>query len=97
MISGSRCSFKPERLGHRFARQVIFSGAEPAGKNNDVRPPHGKFRGRSQSFEVVAHNALEAHFNAQVIQFFGEVERVSVLAVGGQQLRPHGDDLGVHG
>ena len=96
MISGSRCSFKPERVGHCFARQVIFSGAEAAGENDDVRTPHGKFGGCGQPFGVVAHDALEAHFHAQFIQFFGEVERVGVLAMGSEQLRPNGNDLGVH-
>ena len=89
--------FQSERVGHRFARQIVFGGAEAAGENNDVRTPHGKFSGCGQSFEVVAHNALEAHFNAQFIQFFGEVERVGVLTMGSKQLRANRDDLGVHG
>ena len=88
---------QPQPLGHRLARQIVFRGAEPTTKDDDVRTPHGEFSGRSQSFDVVAHNALEAHFNAQVVQFFGEVKRVGVLAMRSEQLRPNGDDLGVHG
>ena len=94
---GIALQFQTQRVGHRFARQVIFSGAEAAGENDDVGTPHGEFGGRGQPFGVVAHNALEAHFNAQVVQFFGEVKRVRVLAMGSQQLRPNRDDLGVHG
>ena len=89
--------FQPQRIGHRFARQVIFRGAKAARENDNVRTPHREFGGRSQSFAVVAHNALEAHFNAQFIQLFGEIERVGVLAMGSKQLRPDGNDLGVHG
>ena len=89
--------FQTQRVGHRFARQVVFGGAEAARENDNIRTPHGKFGGCGQSFGVVAHNALEAHFNAQFIQFFGEVERVRVLAIRSEQLRPNGNDLGIHG
>src|ERR1035437_5993652 len=73
------------RMSACFARQVVFRRAKATRKNNDVRTPHGKFRGRGQTFRVVAHNALEAHFNAQFIQLLGEVERVGVLAMGSEQ------------
>ena len=89
--------FQAERIGHRFASEVIFGGAEAAREDDDVRTPHGEFGGCREPFGVVAHNAFEAHFHAQVIQLFGEVERVGVLAMGSQHLRADGDDLGVHG
>ncbi len=89
--------FQAQRVGHRFARQIIFRGAEATGENDNVRTPHREFGRRGQSFAVVAHNGLEAHFDAQFIQLFGEIERVGVLAMGSEQLRPNGNDLGVHG
>jgi hypothetical protein len=51
----------------------------------------------NQPFEIVAHHALENHFNAQLIDLLGEIERIRIRAEGRQQLRADRDDLGIHG
>ena len=50
-----------------------------------------------RSSAAVPDDALEAHFDAELVQFFGEVERIGVLTVGREHLRAHGDGFGVHG
>ena len=50
-----------------------------------------------ETLAVVAHDGLEDHLDAQLVQLFREIEGVRVLTEGSQQLRADGDDLGVHG
>ena len=42
---GIALQFQTQRVGHRLARQVIFSWAEAARENDDVGTPHGEFGG----------------------------------------------------
>ena len=82
---------------HRFAREVVLGGAQAAGENNDVGAPHSQLGRSDEALAVIADDRLEAHLDSQVVELLGEVERVGVLPVGSEQLRPHGDDLGIHG
>src|SRR2546429_6931635 len=40
-----------------------------------------------QQFAIVAHNRLADDFDSQLVQFFGEIERVGIHAVRSQQFR----------
>ena len=86
-----------KRFGHGFARKVIFGGTESADEDDDVGTPHGQFRRGGEIVTVVADDAFEAHFDSQLVQFVGEIERVGVLPVGREHLRAHGNGFGVHG
>ena len=44
----------------------------------------------------IADDRLEDDFNPELVQMFGEIKGIGVLAEGSQQLRANGDDLGVH-
>jgi hypothetical protein len=48
-------------------------------------------------FAVVAHDGLENHIDAQLVEPFREVKGIRVLAEGSQQLGADGDNLGIHG
>ena len=51
----------------------------------------------TRSFLAVADNRLEGHRNADLIELFGQVERVGVLAVRRKHFGADCDDLGFHG
>src|ERR1017187_3172557 len=51
--------------------------------------------GISQAIALVADDALEDHFDAEIVQFAGEVEGVCVDSPGGQHFRADRDDFGV--
>ena len=48
-------------------------------------------------FAAVADDGLEDDFYAKLVELFGEIEGIRVLAKRSQQLRSDGNDLGVHG
>jgi hypothetical protein len=54
-------------------------------------------RGRNQTFEIVAHHALENYFNPQLIDLLGEIKRIRIHAEGRQQFGANRNDFSVHG
>jgi hypothetical protein len=51
-------------------------------------------RGCNQTWQVVADDALEDYFHAELVQLLGEVERIGVAAEGREQFRADRDNLG---
>jgi hypothetical protein len=45
---------------------------------------------------MVADDALEDYFHAELVELLGEVERVGVAAERREQLGPDRDNFGVH-
>jgi hypothetical protein len=85
-----------ERQGHGFARHVVFGRSQAAGDNQDRRVRQRAANGAGQPLAVVADHALGYHFDADVVQFGGEIEGVGIDAVGRQHLRAASDDFRVH-
>src|ERR1039458_5559990 len=83
----------PERI--RSARAAA-GGAEAAGENQDGRAAHGLAHLGAQAVAAVADDALGDHFDAELVQLSGEVERVGIDAIAGEHLAADGDDFGVH-
>jgi len=50
-----------------------------------------------EQFAIVADDCLAQNFDAQLVQFFGEKERVGVHPVRCEEFRSNGDDFGFHG
>ena len=88
--------FKSEGIGHRFAGEIVFGRAEAAHEDDDLGARYGKIGRCSELFAVIAHDGLKDHFDAKLIEFFGEIKRVRILPERSQQLGANGDDLGVH-
>ena len=88
--------FAAQQLRNGFARQVIFGGPEAAARQNQRNALERVAKRLRQQFAIVAHNRLADDFDSQLVQFFGEIERVGIHAVRSQQFRTHRDDLGFH-
>ena len=93
---GVEGQFAAERLGHGIAGDVVLGGSEAAGENQDGGAAHGVAHLRGQAVAVVADDALGDHFDAELVQLIGEVERVGVEAIGSEHLAADRDDFGVH-
>ena len=50
----------------------------------------------TRSFAAVADDGFEGDGDADLVELFGEVERVGVLAERGEHLGADGDDFGFH-
>ena len=85
-----------QRLGHGFARDVVFGGAQAAGENHDFRARQRLADGGGETIAVVADHALGDYFDAQVVQLAGDIERVGIDALGRQHLGADRNDFSVH-
>ncbi len=85
-----------ERGGDGLAGEVVFGGAEAAGEDDDVGAGDGDDGGAGEVGEVVADDGLEGDLDAEVVEAFGEVEGVGVLAEGREHLGARGDDFSDH-
>ena len=85
-----------ERFGDGFAGEVVFGGAEAAHEDDNVGAAEGGADGVDQVFAAVADDGLEGDGDAELVELFGEVEGVGVLAEGGEHLGADGDDFGFH-
>ncbi len=47
--------------------------------------------------EIVPYDAFEDYLDSELVQLFGEVQRVGVGAEGSEQLRANRNDFRVHG
>ena len=109
VATGSKALFEPgqhffisledqsQRLGDRFASQVVFGGAKAAHEDHDVGAKKSMLRDRDEPVAAVSDDGFEDDLNPKLIELFGEVERICVLPERSEQLRADGDDLGVHG
>ena len=87
-ISGSKISLRSSACGDGVARDVVFGGPEAAGEDHDCGARHGlRAPGVGQAVAVVADDALGDHFDAEVVQLRGEVERVGVDALAASASR----------
>lgn len=86
-----------ESCGDSFAREIVFSGAETAGEENDIGAFDGNSRCASEMDEAVTNDGFEGDLNAQVVEAAGQVKRVGVLAVGSEHLGANCDDFSDHG
>ena len=88
--------FKSQRIGDCFPSQVVFGRAESAHEDDDLGTRHGETGCSRETLAAIPDDGLEDHFNPKLIELFGQIKRVRVLTERSQQLRPNGDDLGVH-
>ena len=78
---GVEDEFAVERLGDGVAGDIVFGGSEAAGENQDGGAAHGLAHLGGQAIAVVADDALGDHFDAELVQLRGEVERVGIEAI----------------
>ena len=93
---GIEDKFAVKRLGDGFAGDIVFGGSEAAGENQDGGAGQGLPHLGGHAFAIVADDALGDHFDAELVQLRGEIERVGIDALAGEHLTADGDDLGVH-
>ena len=53
-------------------------------------------RDGDESRAAVADDGLQDNFDAKLVQLFGEIKRIGVLAERGEELRADGDDFSKH-
>ena len=88
--------FKLQRISDRFAGEIVLGRPESTHKNNNIGPRKCEACSSGEMLAAVADDSLENHLNSELVEFFGEIKRIRVLAERGQQLRADRDDLGVH-
>jgi hypothetical protein len=93
---GMEIKFAAQRLGHGFARDVVFGGAKAAGENHDFRARERLADGAGETVAVVADDALGDYFDAQAVQLAGYIERVGIDALGRQHLGADRNDFSIH-
>jgi hypothetical protein len=79
-----------------FARQVIFSRTQAAHEDHNVGPGKRIADCADDVLFAVADNRLERDRNADLIEFFGQVKGVGVLAVRRKHFGADCNDLGFH-
>ena len=83
-----------EGLADGLFRQVIVSGAQAAGGNDDVRPAAGNVQGFLQALGIVPHHGVPEDVDAHGGEGLGDVPGVGVDDVAEEQLSAHGDNFG---
>ena len=96
-ISGSRRSGTPSASATASRVRSSSVGPRPPLKITISERNSACWAAGDQMPQIVAHYGLEHYFDAQLVELFGEIERVGVHAEGSQQLGANGDDLRVHG
>jgi hypothetical protein len=46
--------------------------------------------------QIVTHNALEGHLNAELVELLRKVKRIGICVEGSEKLGAYRDDLGIH-
>jgi hypothetical protein len=82
-----------KRLGDGLAGEVVFGGPETAHDGKNVGAAEGGADGADEILEAVADDGLEGHGDADLVEFFGEIERIRILPDGGKHFRTDGDYL----
>ena len=88
--------FYAQRIGHSFAREVVFGRAQPAHEDGDVGAADRRPRYGDEVLAIVADNGLEGDANPQVVKAAGEEEGIGVLPRRGEHLRADGNDFRDH-
>ena len=83
---GIAVKLQSQRVGHSFASEVVFGRAEATHEDHDLGARYGKTSGSGEMFAAVAHDGLENHFNAKLVELLGQIKRVRVLTERSQQL-----------
>jgi hypothetical protein len=79
-----------------LSRRRVSERASAAHEDQDVKASEGGADGVDEVFAAVADDGLEGHGDADLVELFGEIEGVGVLAVRGEHLGADGDDFGFH-
>ena len=82
-LRGVAAQGERERFSDGFAGEVVFRGAEAAHEDENVDAAEGGADGVDEVFAAVADDGLEGDGDADLVEFFGEIEGVGVLAVAG--------------
>ncbi len=85
-----------QKLGDRFARQVVFRGAQSPARDDQRHAVQRIAKRFGEQIAVVADNRLANDFDADLVQLSGQEERVGVGAVRSQHLRTDGNDFRFH-
>ena len=85
-----------ESFGDGFAGEIVFGGAEAAHEDENVNAAEGGVDGVDEILAAVADDGFEGDGNAELVEFFREIEGVGVLAEGGEHLGADGDDFTFH-
>ncbi len=93
---GVQAQFAIERAGDGFAGDIILGGAKAAGDDDDTGACDGLTDLVRETVAIIADDTLGDHFNAELVQFSGEVEGVGIDALGRQHLTANGDNFRVH-
>lgn len=88
--------FAAKEVGNRFARQVVFRGAQAAAGDHHGYAIQRIAKGFGQKFAVVADNGLAQNLDAKLIQLFGQEKGIGVQAIRRQQFRANRDDFRFH-
>src|SRR4029077_20598858 len=88
--------FQLQCLSHSFTREVILDGTQTAHENHDIRPRQRCACAPSKVLAAISNNGLEDHFHPELIEFFGEIQRVRILAERRQQVGADSNDFGIH-
>ncbi len=71
-------------------------GPSPPERIRIAERAHGLADLGGEAVAVVADHAFGDHFDAELVQLGGEVERVGIEAIAREHLAADGDDFGVH-
>ncbi len=85
-----------KRFRRSFAGQVVFGRSQAAHEDQDVDAAQRRADGVDQILAPVADDGLECDGNAELVELLRDVERVGVLAKGGEHLGADGDDFAFH-
>jgi hypothetical protein len=76
--------------------KVIFGRPQPAGENHDGRTRKRRAHRFRQAVAVVADHGFGGNLHTQVVELGGQVERIGIDALRGEQFGAGRDDFGVH-
>ena len=85
-----------ERLGHRFAGQVVFRGAQSAHDDHDVCTSESVPDNSYDVFAPVSDDSLEGHGNTDLIQSLGQIKGIGVLAKRGEHFGADSNNFRFH-
>ena len=83
-------------FGDALASEVVFSGAEAAGEDEDVRATERIMDSFDEVAGIVSDDSLEADLDTEIVEAGGEEEGVRVLAMRCKHLGTDGDDFSNH-
>ena len=92
------CQLAAQYARENFFRHIVFSRAESAGRNDDLRPLHRIPNRLFESRFIIADDGFEFDFDAQRVELFGEPQRIGVDPKRRQHFRTDSENFCVkHG